>query len=71
MKASVFWIFGVLQNAALGFVVYLVFRGLNMINGSPVIGADTQLALSIALPLFLLLTEYTIYAARVWSGRSG
>lgn len=71
MKVSVFWIFGVLQSAALGFVVYLVFRGLNMINGSPVIGADTQLALSIALPLFLLLTEYTIYATRVWPGRSG
>ncbi|MBD3370592.1 hypothetical protein GF402_09545 [Candidatus Fermentibacteria bacterium] len=71
MKASAFWIIGVLQSVALGFVVYLVFRGLNMINGSSVIGADTQLALSIALPLFLLLTEYSMWAGGTWQGRSG
>jgi hypothetical protein len=71
VKASAFWIFGVLQSVALGFVVYLVFRGLNMIQGSPVVGGDTQLALSIALPLFLLLTEYSICAGCTWREGSG
>lgn len=61
MKATIFWIFGVLQSFSLGAIIFLVFRALNMIRGERVIGLDAQIVLSIAFPLFLLLVEYVIY----------
>jgi len=51
----VFWIFGILQAVALGFIVFFMLKGLMMLQ------FETQLALSIAFPLFLLLTEAVIY----------
>ncbi|MFC1687922.1 hypothetical protein ACFL0L_05115 [Patescibacteria group bacterium] len=53
---SIFWIFGVLQSLALGCIIFFVFEGLNTI------GTDTQIVLSIAFPLFLLIVEYMIYS---------
>ena len=61
MKATVFWIFGVLQSISLGLIVFLVFRALNLIYGAAVIGLDTQIVLSVSFPLFLLIVEYIIY----------
>jgi hypothetical protein len=61
MKATVFWIFGVLQSISLGMIVFLVFRALNLIYGEPVIGLDAQIVLSISFPLFILIVEYIIY----------
>ena len=61
MKATVFWIFGVLQSISLGMIVFLVFRALNLIYGGAVIGLDTQIVLSVSFPLFLLIVEYIIY----------
>ena len=61
MKATVFWIFGILQSISLGMIVYLVFRALNLINGEAVIGLDTQFVLSVSFPLFLLIVEYIMY----------
>jgi hypothetical protein len=64
LKKSVFWIFGVLQSLSLGAVIFLVFRSLDTIHGSSVIGKDTQVVLSIAFPLFLLLVEYVVYSRK-------
>lgn len=61
MNTKIFWIFGVLQSLSLGAIIFLVFRSLNMIRGERVIGLDTQIVLSIAFPLFLLVVEYIIY----------
>ena len=61
MKRSIFWIFGLLQSVSLGLIVFLMFRALNQINTASVIGADTQVLLSVAFPFFLLMVEYTIY----------
>lgn len=61
MKATVFWIFGILQSVSLGLIVFLVFRALNLIYGSAVIGLDSQIVLSVSFPLFLLIVEYIIY----------
>jgi hypothetical protein len=57
----IFWIFGILQSATLGIIIYLIFNSLNLINGRCVVGLDTQILLSVTFPLFLLLVEYTIY----------
>lgn len=62
MKTGIFWIFGILQSLSLGAIIFLLFRALNLINGSSVIGLDTQILLSINFPLFLLLVEYLIYS---------
>jgi hypothetical protein len=62
MKAKVFWIFGILQSLSLGVIIFLVFRAFNLIRGERVIGLDTQILLSIAFPLFLLLVEYIIFS---------
>ena len=59
---KIFWIFGVLQNLALGTIIFLIFKSLNFIKGESIIGLDTQLVLSITFPLFLLLVEYIIYS---------
>jgi hypothetical protein len=64
MKATIFWIFGILQSVSLGAIIFLIFRSLNMIRGERVIGLDAQIVLSIAFPLFLLLVEYVIYKKR-------
>lgn len=61
MKTTMFWIFGILQSLSLGTIIFLLFRSLNLIKGDSVIGLDTQILLSLAFPLFLLLVEYIIY----------
>jgi len=61
-KATVFWIFGVLQGAVLGSIIFLVFKSLNTISTVKVIGLDTQILLSVFFPLFLLIVEYLIYS---------
>lgn len=64
MGAKVFWIFAILQNVVLGIIIFLIFKSLSMINGTAVIGLDTQILLSISLPLFLLIVEYVIYSKK-------
>ena len=61
MNTKIFWIFGILQSISLGIIIFLLFRSLNLIKGESVIGLDTQILLSIAFPLFLVLVEYIIY----------
>jgi len=61
-KATIFWIFGVLQAVVLGSIIFLVFKSLNSISTVKVIGLDTQILLSILFPLFLLIVEYLIYS---------
>ena len=61
MKNFAFWIFGILQSISLGFIIYLIFRTLKTISPTAGIGSDTQLVLSIAFPMFLLIVEYIIY----------
>ena len=61
MKATVFWIFGILQSLSLGIIVFLLFRALNIINGQRVVGLDTQIVLSFSFPLFLLIVEFIIF----------
>ncbi len=63
MKNNIFWIFGVLQSLTLGAIIMIVFTSLNSIE-SIEIGLDTQILLSILFPLFLLLTEYSIYSKK-------
>jgi len=48
----------------LGIIIFLIFRSLNMIKGESVIGLDTQVLLSVAFPLFLLIVEYIIYSKK-------
>jgi uncharacterized membrane protein len=62
MKKGIFWIFGILQSLSLGLIIFLIFRALNMIKGECIIGWDTQILLSIAFPLFLLIVEYIIFS---------
>jgi hypothetical protein len=62
MKKGIFWIFGILQSLSLGMIIFLVFRSMNLIKGECVIGLDTQILLSIAFPLFLLIVEYIIFS---------
>ncbi len=64
MKTKIFWIFGILQSLSLGFIIFLLFRSLNLIKGDCVIGLDTQIVLSVVFPLFLLLVEYIIYTKK-------
>jgi len=64
LRKELFWVFGVLQSISLGAIVFLMFRALGMINGERVIGLDTNITLSIAFPLFLLIVEYLIYSRR-------
>ncbi len=64
MNKKIFWIFGILQNMTLGIIIFLIFRSLNMIKGESVIGLDTQILLSVAFPLFLLIVEYIIYSKK-------
>lgn len=64
MNKTVFWLFGILQSLSLAIVVFLLFESLSLINGADVIGLDTQILLSGAFPLFLLLVEYVIYVKK-------
>lgn len=61
MKKQIFWIFGLLQSGSLAFILFLIFDGFNSLSDGDFIGRDSQVVLSIAFPLFLLLTEYMIY----------
>lgn len=63
MNARVFWIFGLLQSASLGAIIFLVLRSLSAL-GETGIGLDSRIVLSVVFPLFLLLVEYTIFAKR-------
>jgi hypothetical protein len=56
-----FLLFGILQSITLGAIIFLIFRGLNLVGDSKVIGFDTQLLLSTLFPAFLLIIEYMIY----------
>jgi len=64
MKTRILWIFGILQSLSLGIIIFLLFRSLNLIKGDRIIGLDTQVLLSVAFPLFLLLVEYIIYTKK-------
>ena len=62
VNKTMFWIFGILQSLSLGAIIFIVFKSLNMISESQVIGLDAQISLSIVFPLFLLIVEYIIYS---------
>jgi len=64
MSIKAFWIFGILQSLSLGIIIFLLFRSLSLIRGQSVIGLDTQILLSLAFPLFLLLVEYVVYSKK-------
>jgi hypothetical protein len=64
MNTKTFWIFGILQSLSLAAIIFLLFRSLNMIKGGNTVGLDTQIVLSCAFPLFLLLVEWVIYKKR-------
>ncbi|NYT04390.1 MAG: hypothetical protein GKC00_06775 [Candidatus Methanofastidiosa archaeon] len=61
---KIFLLFGILQSITLGTIIFLVFKGLNIIAESKVIGFDTQVLLSILFPAFLLIIEYLIYSKK-------
>lgn len=61
MSKKVFWIFGILQSLSLAVIIFLIFSSFNFIAAKDLIGLDAQVILSVAFPLFLLLTEYVIY----------
>lgn len=61
-KRTIFWIFGIIQSLSLGAIIFIVFKSLNMISETQVIGLDAQISLSIVFPLFLLIVEYVIYS---------
>lgn len=61
MNRVLFWIFGCLQSLSLAAIIFVVFESLNRINNARVLGLDSQILLSFAFPLFLLLVEYMIY----------
>lgn len=52
---NLFLVFGILQVAALGFIVFFVLNG---------IGMSSRVVLSILFPLFLLIVEYMIYTKK-------
>lgn len=57
-----FWLFGSLQSATLGVVIYLIFDVVNRMSETRAMGMDTQIVLSVLFPVFLLLVEYTIFS---------
>jgi len=59
---NVFLIFGVLQTLAIGLFIFLVFHGMNTINGQPLIGLDSQIVLSFMVPVFIFKVEYIIFS---------
>ena len=61
MKTKIFWVFGILQSLSLIALIFVIFNSLNQIYGDKVIGLDSQIVLSLAFPVFLLIVEYIIY----------
>lgn len=61
---DLFWMFGALQSLTLIAIIYLLFNSLNLINGTNVIGPDTQILLSVLFPTFLFIVEYIIYSKK-------
>jgi len=57
-KQTLFWIYGILQAATLGFIIFFILNSLGTI------GLDTQVTLSILFPLFLLIIEHMIYSKK-------
>jgi hypothetical protein len=64
MNTRVFWIFGILQCASLGVILFLILRLLDSLGGAGGIGLDTRILLSVMFPLCSLLVEYAIFAKR-------
>jgi len=64
MNTKIFFIFGTLQSISLGIIIFLIFRSLNAIEDTMVIGLDTRILLSISFPLFLLLVQYVIFTGK-------
>ena len=54
-KKNLFLVFGLIQTASLGFIIFFI------LNSLKTIGLDTQIVLSCVFPIFLLITEYMIY----------
>lgn len=59
---NLFIVFGIFQTLGIGLLIFLVFRALNTINGDPVIGLDSQIVLSVLVPVFIFNVEYHIYS---------
>jgi len=59
---NLFLMFGIFQSLGIGIFIFLIFRSLNIIHGSPVIGLDSQLLLSVLIPVFIFNVEYFIYS---------
>lgn len=59
---NIFIMFGIFQSLGIGTFIFLLFRALNIINGMPVIGLDSQILLSVLIPIFIFNVEYYIYS---------
>ena len=55
---SLFLVFGLIQVASLGFIVYFILGVLGAV------GSDTQVVLSCVFAVFTLAVEYMIYSKR-------
>ncbi|MFH1505378.1 MAG: hypothetical protein ABIE94_00095 [archaeon] len=55
---TLFLIFGIVQAATLGLIVFFILNAMNTL------GMDTQILLSILFPLCLLVVEYMIYVKK-------
>jgi len=63
MRKHIFWIFGIVQSLTLAALIFVLFQSLNLIRAG-VVGLDTMIVLSVLFPVFLLLTQYTIYSKK-------
>jgi len=54
-EKNLFLVFGLIQAASLGFIIYFILGSLGTI------GVDAQIVLSFMFPVFLLIVEYMIY----------
>lgn len=61
---NMFFVFGFLQMLMIGTTIFLIFNSLNMINGSPVIGLDSQILVSALTPLTTFSVEYAIFSKK-------
>ena len=64
MSKKLFLVFAVLQNLSLAAIIFLIFRAFNILSGERVLHYDTQVLLSVAFPLFLLIVEYSIFTKK-------
>jgi len=55
---NLFLVFGLIQAASLGFIVYIILGSL------AVIGSDSRFVLSCVFPIFTLALEYMIYSKK-------